>query len=115
MCRSDELLATTGPSVAPIRVRFSLEVVVARQESKCSDKSFYPYIDYQSRSFSIGALKAFPLSRIISMEEIGLIERIQELTDLELALLLSLVAGEHCIIQTEEEALDPLEEELELV
>lgn len=49
------------------------------------------------------------------MEEIGLIERIQELTDLELALLLSLVAGEHCIIQTEEEALDPLQEELELV
>ena len=49
------------------------------------------------------------------MEEIGLIERIQELTDLELALFLSLVAGEHCIIQTEEEALDPLEEELELV
>lgn len=49
------------------------------------------------------------------MEGSGLIERIQELTDLELALLLSLVAGEHCIIQTEEEALDPLEEELELV
>lgn len=50
-----------------------------------------------------------------SMEGTGLIERVQELTDLELALLLSLVAGEHCIIQTEEEALDPLEEELELV
>lgn len=49
------------------------------------------------------------------MEEIGLIERIQELTDLELALLLSLIAGEHCIIQSEEEALDPLGEELELV
>lgn len=49
------------------------------------------------------------------MEEISLIERIQDLTDLELALLLSLVAGEHCIIQTEEEALDSLEEELELV
>lgn len=62
-----------------------------------------------------GALKAFAFSRIISMEEIGLIERIQELTDLELALLLSLVAGEHCIIQTEEEALDLLGEELELV
>ncbi|MCJ1341944.1 hypothetical protein MMC31_000122 [Peltigera leucophlebia] len=49
------------------------------------------------------------------MEEISLIERIQDLTDLELALLLSLVAGEHCIIQTEEEALDSLEEELELI
>ncbi len=49
------------------------------------------------------------------MEEPGLVERIQELTDLELALLLSLVAGEHCIIQTEEEALDPLEKELQIV
>lgn len=73
------------------------------------------YIDFQFRTFFNGALKAFARSRIIPMEEIGLIERIQELTDLELALLLSLVAGEHCIIQTEEEALDPLEGELELV
>ena len=49
------------------------------------------------------------------MEESGLIKRIQELTDLELALLLSLVAEEHCIIQSEEEFIDPLEEELHLV
>lgn len=49
------------------------------------------------------------------MEEPALIERIQELTDLELALLLSLTAGEHCIIQSDEEALDSLEEEIQLV
>ena len=49
------------------------------------------------------------------MEESALIESIQELTDLELALLLSLTAGEHCIIQTEEELLDLVEEELQLV
>ena len=51
----------------------------------------------------------------IPMEASGLIERVQECTDLELAILLSLVAGEHCIVQTEEEALDSLEDELELV
>lgn len=39
----------------------------------------------------------------------------QELTDLELALLISLVAGQHCIIQAEEESLDPLQQELQLV
>lgn len=50
-----------------------------------------------------------------SMEESVLIERIQELTDLELALLLSLTAGEHCIIHTEEEALGSIEEEIQLV
>lgn len=49
------------------------------------------------------------------MEESALIESIQELTDLELALLLGLTAGEHCIIQTEEEVLDLAEEELQLV
>lgn len=49
------------------------------------------------------------------MEEPGLIERIQNLTDLELALLLSLVADEHCLIHSEEEFIDPLEEELQLV
>ncbi|MCJ1430242.1 hypothetical protein MMC29_008159 [Sticta canariensis] len=49
------------------------------------------------------------------MEESALIESVQELTDLELALLLGLTAGEHCIIQTEEEVLDLVEEELQLI
>lgn len=45
----------------------------------------------------------------------GLIERIQELTDLELALLVSLVAGQHCLIEAEEEAIYPLQKEIKLV
>lgn len=49
------------------------------------------------------------------MEESVLIDHIQELTDLELALLLSLIAGEHCMIQTDEEILDSVEEEIQLV
>ena len=49
------------------------------------------------------------------METSPLVERVQDLTDLELAILLSLVAGEHCIIQTENSALESLEQELRLV
>lgn len=45
----------------------------------------------------------------------GLVERVQELTDLELAMLLSLVSGQHCIIKAEQEDLDSLEQELQLV
>ena len=45
----------------------------------------------------------------------GLIKRVQELTDLELAMLLSLVAGHHCIITAEQDDLEPLEQELCLV
>lgn len=45
----------------------------------------------------------------------GLTERIHDLTDLELATLLCLIAKEHCIIETEPEALDDLEHELRLV
>ena len=44
-----------------------------------------------------------------------LIERVQELTDLELAMLLSLMAGQHCIIVAEQDGLDSLEHELHLV
>lgn len=49
------------------------------------------------------------------METSPLVERVQDLTDLELAILLSLVAGEHCIIQTESGAVESLEQELRLV
>ncbi|KAF6222159.1 hypothetical protein HO133_001245 [Letharia lupina] len=45
----------------------------------------------------------------------GLVERVQELTDLELAMLLSLVAGQHCIVAAEQDDLDSLEQELQLV
>lgn len=44
-----------------------------------------------------------------------LLEKLHELTDVELAILTSLVAGQHCLIWTEGEVLSELEEELELV
>ena len=44
-----------------------------------------------------------------------LVERAQELTDVELAMLLSLIAGQHCIIRTEKEGLSSLEQEIQLV
>ena len=49
------------------------------------------------------------------MDSSGLIGRVQDLTDLELAMLLSLVAGQHCIITAEPDDLDSLEQELQLV
>lgn len=42
-------------------------------------------------------------------------EKVAELSDLELALLLGLLAPGHCLIQTEENALDSLQQELQLV
>ena len=50
-----------------------------------------------------------------TMEPSGLVQRVQELTDLELAMLLSFVAGQHCIITAEQDDLEPLEQELCLV
>lgn len=49
------------------------------------------------------------------MSPLNLVHRVEELTDLELALLLSFVANEHCLIRTEEEALDSLQHEIQLV
>lgn len=44
-----------------------------------------------------------------------LVQRVEELDDLELALLLGVLAHEHCLIETEDEALDSLQQELQLV
>lgn len=44
-----------------------------------------------------------------------LLDRIQDLSDLELATLICLVAEEHCIIDTDAESRDKLAQELELV
>jgi hypothetical protein len=44
-----------------------------------------------------------------------LLDRIQDLSDLELATLICLVAEEHCIIHTDAESRDKLAQELELV
>ena len=45
----------------------------------------------------------------------ALAERAQDLTDIELAVLLCLVSSQHCIIQTDEEAVGTLSDELQLV
>ena len=44
-----------------------------------------------------------------------LVEKVQSLSDLELAALVCLVAEQHCIIETEEQLLDTVESELKLV
>jgi hypothetical protein len=49
------------------------------------------------------------------MADESLIDKIHDLSDLELATLICLVAQEHCIIDTEPNALDELVQELELV
>ena len=49
------------------------------------------------------------------MDSSKLVERVQELTDVELAILLSLIADQHCIIKTEEASSASLEEEIQLV
>lgn len=49
------------------------------------------------------------------MDTSGLVERVQQLTDLELAILLCLVADQNCIIQAEQDDMKSLEQELQLV
>lgn len=49
------------------------------------------------------------------MADGGLIGKVQDLSDLELALLISLVSHEHCLISTAPNALNDLVEELQLV
>lgn len=49
------------------------------------------------------------------MADEGLYDRIHELTDLELAALLSLINREHCLISTPDHAVDGLVAELQLV
>lgn len=49
------------------------------------------------------------------MQDKHLVDKVQGLTDIELALLLSLLAGQHCIIETEEDLIEALAAELQLV
>ena len=49
------------------------------------------------------------------MADDNLLDKVHELSDLELAALLCLVAQEHCIIDTEPDAIDELVQELEQV
>ena len=48
------------------------------------------------------------------MADETLLDRVHDLSDLELAALICLVAQEHCIIDTEPDVLDDLVQELEL-
>ncbi|OAX82976.1 hypothetical protein ACJ72_02676 [Emergomyces africanus] len=49
------------------------------------------------------------------MEHSDVHDRIEDLSDLEIVVLLSLIASEHCLIDTEREVLDDLENELILI
>lgn len=49
------------------------------------------------------------------MADPTLLDKVHDLSDLELAALICLVAQEHCIIDTEPDGLDDLVQELELV
>lgn len=49
------------------------------------------------------------------MDAVDLLERVQSLTDLEHAVLVTLMAGEHCIIESEANALSSVEAELKLI
>ena len=49
------------------------------------------------------------------METHKLVERVQNLSDLELAALLCLIAKQHCLIEVEDELVDDLAQELALV
>lgn len=55
--------------------------------------------------------------RNASMEQTRdlLVEKVQTLSDLELAALVCLVAEQHCIVESERQTLDNVEEELKLV
>ena len=49
------------------------------------------------------------------MADETLLDKVHELSDLELAALICFVAQEHCIIDTEPDSIDELAQELELV
>lgn len=51
------------------------------------------------------------------MDDAGkhVLDRVQELSDLELATLICLIAEEHCLIATNDDLIDDLEQELRIV
>ena len=52
---------------------------------------------------------------LVTMEYSSVFDRLEVLTDLEVAFLLCLISREHCIIETDRSAIDDLEKELTLV
>ena len=58
------------------------------------------------------------LGKVIITEALmadNILEKVHDLSDVELAALICLVAKEHCIIDTEPDSIDELVQELELV
>lgn len=51
----------------------------------------------------------------LAMADHGLIDKVHDLSDLELAVLLCLISREHCLISTPSSAIDDLVLELQLV
>jgi hypothetical protein len=51
------------------------------------------------------------------MEDVNdrIADKVQALSDIELAILLCLITDQHCIVETESEALDDLDQEIRLV
>ena len=49
------------------------------------------------------------------MDSLALVQKVQELSDVELAILICLIANQHCILQTEDEFIDGLRDEVQLV
>ena len=49
------------------------------------------------------------------MESLALVRKVQELSDVELAILICLIVNQHCILQTEGEVIDGLRDEVQLV
>lgn len=53
--------------------------------------------------------------RTMEGADVRIAEKVQSLSDLELAVLICLVADQHCIIETEKERIRDVQEELKLV
>ena len=92
----------------------------------CTNHHIDEYESIVSRSFSLArlfrtcgkrlllrSLRAKQISSMSNME--GVVAKVQSLSDLELATLLCLVAKQHCLIETEEDVIDDLSQEVALV
>lgn len=49
------------------------------------------------------------------MDESPIVDKVQGLSDIELAALLCLITDQHCIIEAEKQSLDELDQEIRLV
>lgn len=91
-----------------------------KPEINKSDHDVHPLPDYTFTKKSIDSLIYPVLSNIWlfldrMVEYHALFDKLEGLTDLEAAVLLCIVAREHCIVDTERDAIEDLENELKLV